>query len=339
MPPDGAPGPLAQTTTDTAATPGASAAARRERRVGLACAFGVLSVWAGFLLAGRLSAQQDLAPGDVALLRYAGAFLVCLALAARWGWPRLRPARAAALVATAGLGFPLFAYAGFGLAPAAHAGVMLPGTLPFLTAALGAAFLAERWTRRRATSLAVAAGGIGLLALDTFGDHPGAWRGDLLFLAGSCCWAVYTILVRAWRVPAADATLAVGLLCLPAFLPVWWLASPSTTLAAAPPGVVLFHLVWQGAFAAVLAGFLFTRAVNALGAPTTTTITSLVPAMAALAAWPLLGEPLGVAGLAGVGLVSLGMVLGVARGAAPALPPPPGPPPGPPPLAGRAGRD
>jgi drug/metabolite transporter (DMT)-like permease len=33
--------------------------------------------------------------------------------------------------------------------------------------------------------------------------------------------------------------------------------------------------------------------------------------MAALAAWPLLGEPLGVVGLLGVGLVSAGMVLGV----------------------------
>ena len=33
--------------------------------------------------------------------------------------------------------------------------------------------------------------------------------------------------------------------------------------------------------------------------------------MAALAAWPLLGEPLGVLGLVGVGLVSAGMVLGV----------------------------
>ena len=62
----------------------------------------------------------------------------------------------------------------------------------------------------------------------------------------------------------------------------------------------------------LLAGFLFTRAMNAIGAATTSTITSLVPGMTALAAWPLLGEPLGVAALVGLAIVTAGMVLGVA---------------------------
>jgi drug/metabolite transporter (DMT)-like permease len=44
-----------------------------------------------------------------------------------------------------------------------------------------------------------------------------------------------------------------------------------------------------------------------------TAITAVVPALAALAAWPLLGEPLGAAGLTGVGLVTAAMLLGVAE--------------------------
>jgi len=154
------------------------------------------------------------------------------------------------------------------------------------------------------------AAGIVLLATDTFGAHPGAWRGDLLFLAASCCWAVYTVLVRRWRVPAVPATIVIALAPAPIYLPVWWFALPSN-LAAVPLGPVAFQFVYQGAFATVVAGFLFTRAVTAIGAPRTTAITALVPAMAALAAWPLLGEALGAAGLAGVALVSVGMVLGV----------------------------
>lgn len=284
----------------------------RERRIGLACAFAVLLVWTGFLLTGRLSVGQAFTPWDVAALRYGGSFLGVLPLVAVFGWPRLPWRRAVVIVATAGFGFPILAYIAFGFAPAAHAGVMLPGMLPFLSAALGAVFLGEAWSRRRFVSLAVVAAGIGLLAVDTFGDYPGAWRGDLLFLAGSFSWAIYTLLVRRWQVPALTATMAVALYAAPVFLPIWWLFLPSN-LGAVPLAVVAFQTLYQGVFAVLLAGFLFTRAVIALGAVTTTSITAVVPAITALAAWPLLGEALGIAGLAGVGLVSAGMVLAVLR--------------------------
>ncbi|NKE46724.1 DMT family transporter [Roseomonas frigidaquae] len=295
----------------TATAAGANPAAR-ERRIGYACAFAVLFVWAGFLLSSRLSAKQALTPWDVAALRYAGAFVAAVPLVALLGLPRLPPLRLVALLGAASFGFPILAYHGFTLAPAAHGGVMLPGTLPFLTAALGVAFLGEAWTRRRVASLAVVAAGIGLLASDTLGAHPGAWRGDLLFLGGSCCWAVYTLLIRLWGIGAMQATLSIALWSAPIYLPIWWFLLPSS-IGAVSAGAALYQLVYQGIFATVLAGLLFTRAVTALGAPTTTTITALVPGMAALAAWPLLGEPLGPIGFLGVGLVSAGMILTVMR--------------------------
>ena len=281
-----------------------------ERRIGLACAFGVVFVWTGFLLFSRLGARQDFTPWDMAALRFGGSFLGALPLVAVFGWPRIPARRAWALVATAAFGFPLAAYVAFGMAPAAHGAVMLPGTLPFLTAALWWAVLGEAWTARRVASLAVVALGIGLLASDTFGHWPGAWRGDVLFFMGSASWAVYVLLVRLWRLEALAATLAIALLAAPLYLPVWWLFLPSN-LAAVPLGATLFQLGFQGLCAVLLAGFLFTRASTALGGPATSTITAVVPAIASLAAWPLLGEPLGVAGLMGVLLVTLGMVLGV----------------------------
>ncbi|WP_439595956.1 DMT family transporter [Falsiroseomonas sp.] len=295
----------------SAAAPPPTAVAR-ERRIGFACAFAVLFVWAGFLLSSRLSASQALTPWDVAALRYAGAFLAALPLLALLGLPRLPPLRLLPILAAASFGFPILAYHGFTLAPAAHGGVMLPGTLPFLTAALGAAFLGEAWTRRRVASLLVVALGILLLASDTLGAHPGAWRGDLLFLGGSCCWALYTLLIRLWGIGAMQATLSIALWSAPLYLPVWWFLLPSS-IGQASSGAVLYQLAYQGVGATILAGLLFTRAVTALGAPTTTTITALVPGMAALAAWPLLGEPLGWAGFLGVGLVTAGMILLVVR--------------------------
>jgi drug/metabolite transporter (DMT)-like permease len=113
-------------------------------------------------------------------------------------------------------------------------------------------------------------------------------------------------------VRALDATLAVALYAAPVTLALWLALSGPAGFAGVPAGVFAFQLVYQGVFAVLVAGFLFTRAMNALGAATTSTITSLVPGMTALAAWPLLGEPLGVAGLAGVGVVTAGMVFGIA---------------------------
>jgi drug/metabolite transporter (DMT)-like permease len=281
-----------------------------DRKVGLLCAFGVTLVWAAFLLSSRLAAKQELTAWDTAALRYAGSFGLALAICLWRGFPRIAAPKALALAATAGFGFPLFAYAGFTLAPAAHGAVLLPGTLPFAAAALWWLVFGEAWSRRRTLSLLLVAAGIGLLASDTFGAHPGAWRGDLLFLGGCLSWVAYMGLVRRWGVGALDATLTIALLCAPLYLPLWWLALPSNASGVAP-GVLLYQLVQQGVFSVIVAGFLFTQAMVKLGGPATTAITSIVPAMVALGAWPLLGEALGPAGLAGVALVTAGMLAAV----------------------------
>ncbi|MFC0407784.1 DMT family transporter [Roseomonas elaeocarpi] len=294
----------------TVTQPPPDEAAARERRIGLLCALGVLVAWTGFLLSGRLATRQALTSWDMAALRFAGSFLGALPIVLLRGWPRLPVRRGLALAASAGLGYALPVYAAFHWAPTSHSGVMLIGMLPFVTAALAAVVLGERWGARRLISLAVVAAGIVLLAAATLGDHLGAWIGDGLFVLAAVFWSVYTLLVRHWRVPALTAVLSVALWPAFFYLPIWWLLLPSR-VAEAGSGAVALQFVYQGFVAALLASFLFTRAVNALGAGTATTVTALVPALATLAAWPLLGEPPGLAGLAGVALVSAGILFGV----------------------------
>jgi drug/metabolite transporter (DMT)-like permease len=280
------------------------------RSKGLLCAIGVLLIWAGFLLTSRLSAAQAFTPWDVAALRYTGAFLAALPLLLWRGWPRLGLPRALALTVTAAFVFPIAAYWAFSFAPAAHGAVLLPGLLPFLTAGLWWWAFGEAWGRQRFLSLGLVAGGIALLASDTFAAHPGAWRGDLLFILGCLSWTIYMGLVRRWGVSALDATLAIALLAAPLYLPVWWLLLPSN-LGAIAPGVVLFHTLYQGILSVIVAGYLFTRATVLLGGPETAAVTAVVPALVALGAWPLLGETLGWAGWLGVAVVTLGMMAGV----------------------------
>jgi drug/metabolite transporter (DMT)-like permease len=280
------------------------------RRKGLLCAFGVLFIWAGFLLTSRLSAAQAFTPWDMATLRYGGGFVGALFLVAWRGWPRVGLLRGLALTLTAAIAFPICAYWGFQFAPAAHAGVLLPGLLPFLAAIVWWWAFGEAWTIQRSVSLAIVGAGMALLASDTFGAHPGAWRGDLFFIAGCAWWVVYMWQVRRWGVSALDATLIVALLAAPLYLPVWWLALPSN-LGNIAGFWIGFHVIQQGILSVIVAGFLFTQATVLLGGPQTSAITSVVPVLVALGAWPLLGEALGVLGLAGVAMVTLGMIVSV----------------------------
>jgi drug/metabolite transporter (DMT)-like permease len=271
----------------------------------------LLFVWVGFHLVSRLSTAQAMTSWDVAALRFAGAFLTVLPIALWRGLPRIAPGRALAVLAFAGFGFPLGAFAGYQLAPAAHGATVMAAGLPVGTALLGLAFGLARVDGRRALSLCVVVAGSVLLAAATGGAWEGAWKGDLLFAGAVLSWSVYTVLVQRWRLRALDAMLAIGLAAAPAYLPVWWFALPST-IGQAPPAAVAFQAVFQGAFAAILAGLLYTKALTLIGPGPTTMIGAVVPALSALAAWPLLGEALPPLGLLAVLLVSAGTVLGVA---------------------------
>jgi drug/metabolite transporter (DMT)-like permease len=74
---------------------------------------------------------------------------------------------------------------------------------------------------------------------------------------------------------------------------------------------VLTQGLFHGLGASVIAMLLYTRAVAAIGPGPTTMVGAVVPALAALMAWPLLGEALPPLGLVAVLLVSAGMLLGV----------------------------
>jgi len=260
----------------------------------------------------RFIVRDGLTPWDVAMLRYAGAFVCVLPLVAWRGLPRIAPRRVPAVLVFAGFGFPLGAYAGYQLAPAAHGATVMAAGLPAVTALLAAACGMGRITLRRLAGLAIITLGSLLLAWTTSGAWDGAWRGDLLFLAAVSSWAVYTLLVQRWALPALDTTIALGLTAAPVFLPLWFFALPSG-MAQASWTVMLTQAAFHGAGASVIAGILYTRSVAALGPAATTMIGAAVPALVALTAWPLLGEGLSPVAILAVLLVSGGMLVGIGR--------------------------
>lgn len=309
---------------------------RRTLTIGLVCLVAVLAIWTSFIVIARGSAAHTLTAFDIAWLRFAFSGLVALPFVLwRWpafmaglgggpaGTPQTAAGRIAALTLVAGLGYCGFAYAGFFFAPVAHAAVLMPGSLPLWTALLSVWLLAERLTPARFAGLGLIlcggllVGGTSVIAA-ALGHDPataGQWRGDLLFACASICWSLYGVLCRRWRVGAIDATLAVALGALVSAVPLYPLAIAAglveSRLALAPWGEIAFQAVYQGGLAMLVAGIAFTQVITTFGPLKATMATALVPSLAALAAVPVLGEPLSVAALGGLACVTIGLLVGV----------------------------
>ena len=194
------------------------------RTVGIAAAVVTVAIWTGFIVIGRASAAHTLLPFDIALLRILGAGAVLLP----WGWLLARraapgqrsllgfsplPLRPTLLTGLfGGLVYAILCYAGFFYAPAAHASVLMPGSLPLWTALLAALVLRDRITPARALGLAcivvgdLVVGGASLLQAFNGGS---VWKGDVIFMSAAFCWSVYSVLARKFGLEAVRATIAI----------------------------------------------------------------------------------------------------------------------------------
>jgi len=279
---------------------------------GFAAAAAVVVVWSGFNIVSRLGGRSPLPPYDMAAIRFVFSGLVCLPFVlVRWRrlpWPRL-----AVLAAFGGLGYALFVYTGFALAPAAHAGILVNGGIPFATALLAWLVLGRRPGLRSEFALLVAGVGIVLIGLHSFGQFAGApahqWVGDVCFLLAALCYASFGLLFRHWHVSPLDATIGIAVIAAACYLPAYLLFLPKA-IAGVSVSFVLGQGVYQGILAASIAGLLFAYAIHHIGPQRATLMLALVPGLSALAAVPLLGEPLDAVTLAGVMLVTVGAVLG-----------------------------
>jgi drug/metabolite transporter (DMT)-like permease len=97
------------------------------------------------------------------------------------------------------------------------------------------------------------------------------------------------------------------------YLPVWWLFLPSM-LAQAPVAEIAMQALYQGVLVVFIAMLLYTLAVRHLGGQTAALIMAIVPGLSAVAAVPILGEPLSVLTLAGLAAVTAGAVFGARAG-------------------------
>ncbi len=278
-------------------------------RAGLIAVFFTICIWTGFILVSRYGGKGVLTGWDVTALRFGVGALIALIFLSRVTLP---PYKVILLFSIfGGVGYAAAVYAAFRLAPAAHAAVLLPGALPFATALIAWLWLRQKPSPAQRIALILVFIGITLTAADTFSQGAQLTNmqllGDALFLCGSSSWAVFTLLLRRYPVSPLTAAVSVTLGSAVLYLPVWWLFLPST-LAQAPVAEIAMQAIYQGALVVFVAMMLYTFAVRSLGGQTVALLMAIVPGLSALAAVPVLGEPLTVLTMAGLGAVTVGAV-------------------------------
>ncbi len=307
------------------------------KTVGLSAAVITITIWTSFIVVARFMALKGLTPLDIVLCRIFGASLVLLP----WGYFMVRkmraeghgertwlglsplPWRLTALIGiVGGVGYAVIAYSAFVFAPAAHGSVLMPGMLPLSTALFSVWLLNEHLSKGRITGLAMIfggallVGGVSLFKAAFSADGSGqVWKGDVLFVCASTCWAFYAVTCRKHALGAVPATIAVTVFCALTYIPVYpllvWAGVLHSKLGSAPWGEILFHTLWQGGGSVVISGITFTKMIQYYGPVRSTMLTAVVPGLSALGAVVFLDEPLHWNLIAGLTLVTLGIVVGV----------------------------
>lgn len=279
----------------------------RRRAAGVLAAVWVVAMFASFVLVSRAGMRTTLGPMDLLALRFAVAGVLMLPLFVRHRLIGLSAPQALALALSGGLGFAALAYAGFALAPASHGSSLIHGTLPLTTLVVAWLAYREPAGAGRLKGALVIALGVTLLAAEGIGTwRPAQLLGDALLFAASAAWSAYGLLARRFRVATLPAAALVAVLSATLYLPVYLLSGAHGLLSAAP-AEVLWQAVFQGAVIGVISLLAYTKAIEILGAATTTLFAAWAPALTTLLAVPLLGEHPAPLGWLGVALITLGI--------------------------------
>lgn len=203
----------------------------------------------------------------------------------------------------------LFLY-GLTLAPASDGAIIVPGVAPVLTAVLAWPLLGERIGRWGAAGLAAALAGLVFVIEPSGGQGSARFLGDILFLLGAGCWAVYSIIGKAAtaRFSAVRATLygtVTGTLVLLPFA----LAERGWTELAAAPTVAWAGALYLAVFGTVLPFVFLYEGLRRIGAGRATAFAFLIPIFGVVSSVFMLGEHLNGLTVIGGALVLVGLWL------------------------------
>lgn len=278
--------------------------------MGILCGTGAALAWAAGFAAARHGVQNGLHPTDIAFHRFVwvGAFMMPLL----WrqglvhlggiGWRH-----ALVLAVLAGPVQGILSASGFVLAPLAHGAVIQPSNALLGGLILSAIVLGETLHRRRIAGAVAIVAGLLLLGYEALGTlGTAALLGDLIFVAAGLFWASFTIMLRYWRIAAAQAAMAICAVSLMVYAPLHAVFFGFERMLAAGLFENVLQILVQGLLAGALAIHLASRSVILLGASRASAFPAMVPPSTILIGFLFLGETPTLLQLGGLAIVFVG---------------------------------
>jgi drug/metabolite transporter (DMT)-like permease len=264
----------------------------RQLVIGASCAIGAVAIWAGWLVMMRLGVTTRLSTTDLAALRFSVAGLVLFPIVLRRGFAmgRLGWLGFAAVVIGGGAPLPLVIGMALVFAPAAHAGALFQGVVPFAVACLAAIVLGERVPSIRKVGLLLIACGAVMIAGLGMSSLTGRQSiGHMLFLSSAFMWACYTVSIRRAGIDGLHAAAIAAVVSLLIYLPIY-VVFFEVDLFNKPTADLVFQALYQGVLTAAISLALYGRAIRLLGASKAAAFVALGPPLTALMGIPVLGE-------------------------------------------------
>ena len=277
-----------------------------------AIALGTFTVflWGIWPVLSRFSILQDLKPIDIVALRFWVAGLVLLPYFIKKGWGGLSPWMVLFVACGGGMLYVYLALTGLAFAPAGHAGMFIPSTM-MVTTALGSWFMfGDKPTWQKVLGITTII--IGILITNYFGGDSvtkeNAWLGHLLFIVAGFCWGSYTVAARKAQLPALHMTAIISVVSMIIFTPLYFIFGEPKIWQANMNDIV-FQGVFQGLIISILALYTYTKTIELMGPSRASLFAALVPGFAVLIAYPVLGEKPKLIEIAGLVIVTMGMVI------------------------------
>ncbi len=257
-------------------------------------AFCTALAWSGSWITGKL-AVAGAPPLEISAVRFIIAALVLaaitLATRADLGRGNLWPVVLAGVFGYCA--YNAFVFVGLTMAPASDGALIVPTTIPVLTA-VAASFVGERLTATKLAGFALASIGAALvIAAGQTGDEISSRRliGDVLMLLGAGCWAIYTVLgtiAMRTRSPLAVVTIAapIGALFL---IPLGFFETGYADVRAWSFSVWL-NVLYLALVGSVASFILFYWVVRRVGAGVAAMTSYLVPVLTLVMAVVFLGD-------------------------------------------------
>lgn len=262
--------------------------------LGVACGVGAALCWALGFAATRHGLKAGLAPADLLAHRYFWSGLAFLPFVFRSGFGNLLGigwSRGMALMVLGGPVFAIISYAGFLFVPLGHGSVIQPSCATLGGLFLAAALLKERISLSRLIGAMVIVCGLAIIGIESIGHiGPSGVKGDLIFVLTGFMFASFGALLRLWRVSGLSAAAVTSVLSL-LLLPIYLAFGGLSDLAAVGFRENALQALGQGLLAGPVALYLFAYSIQLLGAGRASVFPAIVPALALLVGWLLIGEP------------------------------------------------